>query len=713
MTSVPDSGKNRQPPHNGRNGHSAQGKSTNGLKPGEGKVVGSDPPELSWIQYLKPNRKLVLLKIFMLFYYGGFSALYPYLVIHMRSLGITVAQTGLMYTIYPLCVCIGGPLAGVIGDKSGRYKLTLIIFLVASIFLHTLLCFAVPAFKIHTDRFNESLSNVDVTFFNDGSLSFFTPLSPNATVTACPTANITSGLYLDNCQWSCPAAQNDSLMCFHSPDDNCSPWESFKTDLLGSLNLTKVVRNRAEWNLIESNELRLSWNATSMADCVFSCSGRTEGNLQLPCSTQRTEGHQLTTFGIYLAIRLACGTAINLAFTLIDASLIQMVEDYNGDIGINRAFAYVGFCIVPPLSGLLIDYASQLTPGFVDYRPAFYIFAVSISISVLILCFMELKVRPPAQNVMRNAAKLLRYPRVLAFVAIFSIIGVAWGFLETFLFWLLEDLKVPKWLLGFTNTVGGLAGVPFAMLATTIIKYTGYTKIFIFGLFVFGLRFIGYSVVNNIAWVLPLECLEAFTSSLPMTAASIYASTFSADLLATLQGVNAALHFGIGRGAGSLAGGLMIDKMGTRAAFRIFGFVCMAYAFIHALLHCTWLRKLPKPRRNDSVVRPTITLTAQDENDVKEEILFVGSADEETDPDTVQPVKKPLKDSTLSLVIPMNMESWGSFLHIDAGSKLRPAAQVRRRAGTATGAALLPHSPNLEEQRRKSRHHSVSGTSYI
>ena len=116
--------------------------------------------------------------------------------------------------------------------------------------------------------------------------------------------------------------------------------------------------------------------------------------------------------------------------------------------------------------------------------------------------------------------------------------------------------------------------MPFAVLATTIIRYTGYTKIFIFALFVFGLRFIGYSVADNIAWVLPLECLEgwllhpllipvqacfpphinkytfidiAFTSSLPMTAAAIYASTFSTDLLATLQGVNAALHFGIGQ----------------------------------------------------------------------------------------------------------------------------------------------------------------------
>ena len=191
-----------------------------------------------------------------------------------------------------------------------------------------------------------------------------------------------------------------------------------------------------------------------------------------------------------------------------------------------------------------------------------------------------------------------------------------------------------------------------------------------------------------------------------------------------------------GRGAGSLMGGLMIDKMGTRAAFRIFGFVCMAYALIHAILHYTWLRRLPKPRRSHSIITPSVTLSADQDDkgmthlsnpnnlwcgntdwnvpiESKDEVLYVGSSGEELE-ESLEPVKKPAKGSMLSLIRPMNIESWGSFMHVDSAVQPRSALQVRRRAGTATGVALLPHSIRTEEEEtqcRKSRHHSIAGTS--
>ena len=55
-----------------------------------------------------------------------------------------------------------------------------------------------------------------------------------------------------------------------------------------------------------------------------------ESEESLSCNSTVTKGHQLTTFFSYLAARLMAGFAINLAFTLVDASLIQMVEDYDG-----------------------------------------------------------------------------------------------------------------------------------------------------------------------------------------------------------------------------------------------------------------------------------------------------------------------------------------------------------------------------------------------
>ncbi|GAU88835.1 hypothetical protein RvY_01460 [Ramazzottius varieornatus] len=419
-------------------------------------VKGKPAATTGWRYMIKPNRRLIPLKVFILFFYGGVAALYPYLVIHMKSLGITVTQTGLMYTIYPICVCVGAPLAGIIGDKSGRYKLTLVIFLMLGIVLHVLLLFAVPKYEVVTDKFHEHISQVDLQVsckdLQENSHQVITGtslLSSNTSLqsTACDDTNITVPLLFDDCLWTCPQNFTCPQICMVTAS---SSRECFTLDELsrtshselawlnistGPVNSHDIQRMTGRWSVSGSRSLTCQNTDNDVTGCTLSCQARVD--VILPCWKKRTEGSQFKTFAIYLAIRLSCGLALSLSFTLADASLIQMVEDHNGDIGINRAFSYVGFTAVPPLSGMLLDYASKIR-GAPDYAPAFYIYAACHFLAVTVLCLMDLNVRPSAKNVMAGAAKLLKYPRVVAFVTIFCIIGLAWGFLETFLFWLLE-----------------------------------------------------------------------------------------------------------------------------------------------------------------------------------------------------------------------------------------------------------------------------------
>jgi MFS family permease len=72
-----------------------------------------------------------------------------------------------------------------------------------------------------------------------------------------------------------------------------------------------------------------------------------------------------------------------------------------------------------------------------------------------------------------------------------TFIGTVWGYLESFLFWLLQDLGASRTLMGLTITVGGLAGLPLLALSGPIIEKVGHANIICLGFLFYGVRLIG------------------------------------------------------------------------------------------------------------------------------------------------------------------------------------------------------------------------------
>jgi len=69
--------------------------------------------------------------------------------------------------------------------------------------------------------------------------------------------------------------------------------------------------------------------------------------------------------------------------------------------------------------------------------------------------------------------------------------GTAWGYIESFLFWLLQDLGASRTLMGLTITVGGIAGVPLLVLSGPIIKKLGHANILFIGFIFYTIRLLG------------------------------------------------------------------------------------------------------------------------------------------------------------------------------------------------------------------------------
>nr|CAD7403475.1 unnamed protein product [Timema cristinae] len=127
--------------------------------------------------------------------------------------------------------------------------------------------------------------------------------------------------------------------------------------------------------------------------------------------------------------------------------------------------------------------------------------------------------------------------------------GTAWGYIESFLFWLLQDLGASGSLMGITITVAGVAGIPLLVLSGPIIDRIGHANVLFIGFIFYAIRLLGYSIIYNPWLCLVFEAMESVTSSLSFTAAVTYAAKLSSTTTDTsIQGLLGGIYFGVVNG---------------------------------------------------------------------------------------------------------------------------------------------------------------------
>lgn len=89
--------------------------------------------------------------------------------------------------------------------------------------------------------------------------------------------------------------------------------------------------------------------------------------------------------------------------------------------------------------------------------------------------------------------------------------GTSFGLLDTFLFWLLQDLGATRMLMGLTVAVGGLAGIPLLVATSAIITRLGHVNTLVISIAFYVIRFVG-------------QCQVKFTEEIICHASDLHAS---------------------------------------------------------------------------------------------------------------------------------------------------------------------------------------------
>uniref|UniRef100_A0A182QIK9 Major facilitator superfamily associated domain-containing protein n=1 Tax=Anopheles farauti TaxID=69004 RepID=A0A182QIK9_9DIPT len=496
------------------------------------------------------NPQLVHLKVTLFLVFGATSALTPYLTIHMQSIGLSVEEVASVYLTLLFTSCLSPPLTGFLIDRFGRYKPVLLSSIVLNALSHHLIHF-IPARTVTVTHryFGVELARDGVALLIEGAV--------------------------------CPGNFNLNISC----GSNSS--SSYPTHL--------------------QEEPTTTCGNYSIPDCALEDlkSGTLSASEQTPAGTEY-DG----TFWTYLAIRFVATSMLSSTLTITDPIALDMVEQHGGDFGREKLFSSVGMAIFTPLTGLMIDaWSTGSGPTETVYTPAFYTYDLLLLGSLVSVGLMPIGCKTPSESVMKDTRRILRLPPVLAFLVFLFLLGNFWGFIESYLFVIMKAMGSPNYLLGLTYTVGTVASIPMMYLLERITRRVGHVNLLVIAFFAHALRILGYSWIENPFWCFPIELNEAISCYFMWVVATTYCAVLAPNnLVATLIGIAGMVHFCLGKGVGSFAGGFLIARVGLKLAFRYVGYVAVCCGVLYKLVHLVWLhrydgRNAPRERTVEEFVK--------------------------------------------------------------------------------------------------------------
>lgn len=417
------------------------------------------------------------------------AAILPYLTIHMKDIGLSLSQIGIIYAVLPFTSFLGPPLLGFMADKLGQYKAVLILATFINGLSHSLLL-AVPTYS-ETPIYSTTLLHLTPS---NPPLAILSP----ANSTLC--SSFLSSLKMAQQEES---SSSSSLINVHScnasstsfqpspPFTRIVPPFRLPTSCLHSPANSSILCRSRRSGSTPACSISVNLDPTISTPHPVTCLT----NFSFPTTVLLTSGNSALTFWLYFLVRIIGTIFMSACFSLLDATTLAIVKLHpNSEYGRERILCVAGTALISPLAGLLVDFVST-SRGYTDYTPAFYVANVMLLLNIILYFFISLSVEKPDSNIWQNCSQLLNYPEVVLFLAMIFIMGNLWGFVESYLFIFLDDLHAPKYLLGLTLTVGSLVSVPFLYGAENMVARVGRVNIIISAFFFYFIRFFGYSYI--------------------------------------------------------------------------------------------------------------------------------------------------------------------------------------------------------------------------
>jgi PPP family 3-phenylpropionic acid transporter len=275
-----------------------------------------------------------------------------------------------------------------------------------------------------------------------------------------------------------------------------------------------------------------------------------------------------TSFAIIFTLIIVFNIFISPVASLADSATMNMLGEERGMYGRIRLGGTIGWGLFAPIAGAIIqNYGLKL--AFWSYS-AIMLINLFVSQRFVHGSHEESSSRPSGFRV------LLTNRRWINFLFIAFLGGLGTFAVNAYLFPYMAELGSNETTMGFALTISTLTEMPIFFFGDRLVKrFTNY-GLFLLALVMVAIRSLLLSAVSTPFMVLALQAFGGTIFPAMWLAGVSYADENApTGLKSSAQGLFGAMCFGVGSAVGGFIGGLLLESIGGRGMFLVFGVIVL------------------------------------------------------------------------------------------------------------------------------------------
>lgn len=276
----------------------------------------------------------------------------------------------------------------------------------------------------------------------------------------------------------------------------------------------------------------------------------------------------MTAFIIIFLLILVINIFVSPVISLADSATMAMLGEDRSMYGRIRLGGTIGWGFIAPIVGALVDNYSL--------KVAFFCYGLFMLSGFFV-----------AQNVVHDSSEhsdssrqglrfFLTSRRWILFLSLAFLGGLGALSVSSFLFPYMAEMGSSKSMMGFASMIATFTEIPIFFFGNYLIKrFTAY-RLLIWSLILMGVRSLLLAWINVPTAVLIVQVFGGLLFPAMWLAGVAYADEHSPQgLKSTAQGLFGALSFGVGSAVGGFLGGLLLETIGGRGLFLVFGVILL------------------------------------------------------------------------------------------------------------------------------------------
>lgn len=278
----------------------------------------------------------------------------------------------------------------------------------------------------------------------------------------------------------------------------------------------------------------------------------------------------VTTFGAALLISPLIAFFMAPTVPMSDAATMASLAEQGqaqmyGRVRIGGTF---GWAIAAPLIGLLVE--ARGLPW------AFWTYAALMLVGLLVALQFRFPRETARVSVWRGMREIIKNRQWVFFLLLGVTTGMGFAAVNTYLFAYLQELNMGTSLAGLALTISTVSEIPIMLFANRILAKLGARGMLTLAVAATGIRLFLYAAFTAPPLVLLLQLVNGATYPMFWIAGVAYANERAPKgMQASAQGLFGAATTGVGAALGGLLGGVLLEGMGGRVMYTVFGVIVL------------------------------------------------------------------------------------------------------------------------------------------